>query len=640
MQVRDWFRPPRQLLAVFLAVALVSAAALGWLGWLLLDQDTDLEVQRQQERIELAADRAAATMQRSLADLHTHLGPQPDQAGPLPHTVLAVSLESAGLVVRPAGSLLYVPVRRAAAEAPPRTFAEGERFEFASTDPRSAALAYAELSTAADAAIRAGALARLARVRRKQRDPDGALRTYDELARIERANVDGLPATLVARVGRASVFSETGRSSELRDEADALQTDLQAARWALVKSEYEFYSAQAGAWLKVTPLRDRDALTRAEAVGWLWENRALAGRPARRLIPLASGPALVAWSGSPERVDAVVAGPTYLAALCSTAIGGDLHLALSDQDGHLIVGDPPPTRQVAIRAAAAAGLPWTVHVFAGPETTGVPPSARRQLLILVFAVVALVLLAGWYFILRAMSRELRVSRLQSDFVAAVSHEFRSPLTSMSHIAEMLAGDRFPSDDLRLKSYDVLVRDTDRLRRLVEGLLDFGRFEAGAATLRIEPVDIAELVRTTVVDFQERVAPDGYSIELAADPADLGEMLVSADREALSRALWNLLDNAVKYSPHCRTVWVALDRQPDRVSIVVRDQGLGIPVREQREIFDRFVRGADPKALRIKGTGIGLAMVRQIVQAHGGEIRLISEPGRGSMFTVVLPCPSL
>ncbi len=652
MQALDWFRPPRQPLVVFLAVALVSATALGWLGWLLLDQDTDLEVQRRQERIELAADRAAATMQRSLADLQSHMGPQPGQAGPLPLGVLAITLEPAGSVVSPAGSLLYVPVRRASAEAPPRTFAEGERFEFASTDPASAALAYAGLSRAGDAAIRAGALARLARVRRKQRDPDGALRTYDELARIDRAHVDGLPATLVARVGRASVFSETGRSAELRQEANALQADLQSARWLLVKPEYEFYSARAGEWLKATPSRDPDALTRAEAVGWLWENRGLAGRPARRLIPLASGPAFVAWSGSPERLDAVVAGPTYLAALCSTAIGGDLRLSLSDQDGHLILGDAPPTRQVAVRAAAAEALPWTLHVFAGPDTTGVPPSARRQLLILVFAVVALVLLAGWYFILRAMSRESRVSRLQSDFVAAVSHEFRSPLTSMSHIAEMLAGDRFPSDDLRRKSYDVLVRDTDRLRRLVESLLDFGRFEAGAATLRIEPVDIADLVRAIVADFRDEVAPDGYSIEFATDAAtdaaiaptaESGRhtgMLVHADREALSRALWNLLDNAVKYSPHCRTVWVALDRQPDRVSIVVRDQGLGIPVREQREIFDRFVRGADPKALRIKGTGIGLAMVRQIVQAHGGEIRLTSEPGRGSMFTVVLPCPSL
>ena len=259
-------------------------------------------------------------------------------------------------------------------------------------------------------------------------------------------------------------------------------------------------------------------------------------------------------------------------------------------------------------------------------------SPRRRLLMLAFAVVALVLAAGWYFILRAMSRELRVSRLQSEFVAAVSHEFRSPLTSLSHIAELLATDRLPSDDLRRTSYDVLVRETNRLQRLVEGLLDFGRFEAGAAALRLETVDVSALVRMTVADFQARASADGYVVELAS--AD-EPVLARIDREAISRAVWNLLDNAVKYSPQCRTVWVAIERLDDHVSIMVRDHGLGIPIHEQREIFDRFVRGAESTARRIKGTGIGLAMVRQIVRAHGGEIRVTSEPGEGSTFTFAL-----
>ena len=242
------------------------------------------------------------------------------------------------------------------------------------------------------------------------------------------------------------------------------------------------------------------------------------------------------------------------------------------------------------------------------------------------------LAAGWYFILRAISRERRVAQLQSDFVAAVSHEFRSPMTSLAHIAEMLAQDRMPSDDVRKQAYEVLVRDTDRLRRLVEDLLDFGRFEAGAATLHFEPVDIAELVRGTVADFRDRVQRDGFAIECTGTT---DAVFVRADREAVSRALWNLLDNAVKYSPQSRTVWVDMERNRDLVSVTVRDQGIGIPLQEQSEIFDRFVRGSESKALRIKGTGIGLAMVRHIVQAHGGEVRVASEPGRGSRFTMVL-----
>ncbi len=111
---------------------------------------------------------------------------------------------------------------------------------------------------------------------------------------------------------------------------------------------------------------------------------------------------------------------------------------------------------------------------------------------------------------------------------------------------------------------------------------------------------------------------------------------------MSRALWNLLDNAVKYSPESRAVHVELTREAGRASITVRDHGIGIPADEQRTIFDRFVRGTESKSRRIHGTGIGLAMVRQIVRAHGGEVDLVSEPGRGSSFTIRLPVepPSL
>ena len=112
--------------------------------------------------------------------------------------------------------------------------------------------------------------------------------------------------------------------------------------------------------------------------------------------------------------------------------------------------------------------------------------------------------------------------------------------------------------------------------------------------------------------------------------------IAGDREALTNALWNLLDNAIKYSLECRTVWVDLERQDHRLAIRVRDQGLGIPASEQKEVFRKFVRGAAAKAENIKGTGIGLAMVHHIVTAHGGELCLSSEPGAGSTFTVLLP----
>ena len=146
-------------------------------------------------------------------------------------------------------------------------------------------------------------------------------------------------------------------------------------------------------------------------------------------------------------------------------------------------------------------------------------------------------------------------------------------------------------------------------------------------------DAFQLARLAVADFSEDAAANGFQVEttFAADRA-----IIEADEEALRRAIRNLLENAVKYSPECRTVWVEGAVSDHRVSISVRDCGMGIDPREQRAIFQKFVRGNAAKKAGIKGTGIGLSMVQQISEALGGEIRLESQPGAGSTFTIVLP----
>jgi signal transduction histidine kinase len=631
MQLRDWFRPPRHVLTIFLGVAVVCGVALGWLGWLLLEQDNAVESQRRRERLDQSADIAIAEMQRALSDLEAQLT-RPGIATAPPQGLTFVFTSANGGVVRAQPALLYYPEQPRLQEAPPGTFAEAERLEYAANDLAGAAKIYEKLLAAANPAIRAGALTRLARIHRKRHDPASAQSSYDRLAQIAQASVAGLPAGLISREGLASMFQEMHRNADLLREASSLQSDLHSGRWQLTKQQYAFYTSETAAWLGKPYSEDTDAVARAEALDWLWSHNMSAERVSRRLIEVGPSPALVVWNQSADGLHAALAGPRYLAALCKNAVHGDnLQWALADLEGRSVLGQLPPSRDSIVRTASATGLPWTLQLFAaGQPVDG--PSPRRQLLLWVFAVLAIVLSTGAFVILHAISRELRVSRLQSDFVAAVSHEFRTPLSSLAQISEMLARDRFPSDELRSKSYDVLVRETERLRRLVEGLLDFGRFEAGAAAYRFETIEVAGFLRSVVAEFQERVALQGYAIELTAPDAGLP---VRADREALGRAIWNLLDNAVKYSPDCRMVWVDLEGQANRVSIAVRDRGLGIPVHEQREVFNNFVRGADSKERHIKGTGIGLAMVRHIVQAHGGEILLTSEPGQGSRFTMVL-----
>jgi signal transduction histidine kinase len=230
-----------------------------------------------------------------------------------------------------------------------------------------------------------------------------------------------------------------------------------------------------------------------------------------------------------------------------------------------------------------------------------------------------------------MSRELAVARLQSDFVSAVSHEFRTPLTSLTQFTEMLVENESLPAETRRRYYEAQARATSRLSRLVESLLDFSRMEAGARPYRLEPLDAAELANAVVEEFRLEVADQDFAIECDA-PAGA---MVHADREALSQALWNLLDNAVKYSDPSRFVHVEVEHGRE-IALRVRDRGPGIPASEWKQVFRKFARGSAARVGNVRGTGIGLAMVRHIVEAHGGRVTLDSEPGSGSTFTIVLP----
>ncbi len=299
----------------------------------------------------------------------------------------------------------------------------------------------------------------------------------------------------------------------------------------------------------------------------------------------------------------------------------------------MLAGGRQPGSPVALRIAADSELPWTLQVTAAPHAAESGLLAGQRFLFLATTVMVLFLLAGGYFIARAIRREMEVARMQSEFVSAVSHEFRSPLTSMRQLSEILALGRAPNEERRRLYYETLVRETVRLQRLVEALLNFGRMEAGARQYRFEELDAARLVRSVAAEFEPQIAGEGRHIELAG--AESG-CRMEADPEAMSVALRNLVDNALKYSPGEPAVWVEWGVDREFVAIRVRDRGAGIAASERKAIFRRFVRGRAAVEGNVKGSGVGLAMVRHIVAAHGGEITVDSEPGRGSTFTMLMP----
>jgi signal transduction histidine kinase len=250
-------------------------------------------------------------------------------------------------------------------------------------------------------------------------------------------------------------------------------------------------------------------------------------------------------------------------------------------------------------------------------------------------VLALLLAAGALFIGRAITRELEVARMQSDFVAAVSHEFRTPLSSVCHISEMLVDGRVADDERRGRLYGTLQRESERLRRLVEGLLDVARMDAGGREYRLERLEPSPFLQALGGEFEADVAAAESNARVQIDVAP-HLPAVRADREALGRALWNLLDNAVKYSPDSPHVQLTARAAGQSVEVAVKDQGLGISPNEQARIFQKFARGSAAAATGVKGTGLGLSMVRQIVEAHGGTVRVESRSGEGTTFTITLP----
>jgi signal transduction histidine kinase len=636
----------------FLAITIVPATALGWLSWRILEQDRALESQRVRDRLEHSADVVVAVLDRRLLEMEDQLA-APGQAllVGVPGDVLIASLSADRIDVRPSGRLLYSPVPTSRVREPPTdVFKAGEELEFRGEDYPRAIAAFRELSRSRDSLIRAGALVRLARNLRKNSQYDEALAAYDELARLGAVPVGGVPAELLAREARCARLADVKQTPQLQHEAAALYADLAHGRWDLDRASYLFHSAQARSWLAAEPdsaAETQTSVALSDAVEWLWAEwqrmrRDEGGLRGRRSLWVGDGPVLLVWRGSRDSLTALVAGPRSLESRLSQAWADEgVAVALSDADGHTVLGQADGAgAKYAVRRAADTRLPWTLRVSsANPGAEFALLAGRRRLLLSGLALTALLTILGGYFTARATARELAVARLQSDFVSAVSHEFRTPLTSLRHLTELLAGGTVAGEDRRRQYYLVMARETERLHRLVEGLLDFGRMEAGETQYRFEGVDPVELVESVVADFQTDIGSAGRRVELATNGLEPRSSIMNVDRESISRAIRNLLDNAVKYSPEECAVRVELARDGQRVAVRVRDDGVGIPATEHARIFEKFVRGSASQALHVKGTGIGLAMVQHIVHAHGGEIRLQSEPGRGSTFSLLLPAES-
>ncbi len=274
-----------------------------------------------------------------------------------------------------------------------------------------------------------------------------------------------------------------------------------------------------------------------------------------------------------------------------------------------------------------------------PEDSGLLLSLFRpgeSLFFYIFLVILIILAFGLFFTLQTINNEIHLSRMKSNFMSTVSHEFKSPLTSIRQTAEMLVRGRVPSREKQQKYYDTILQQSERLSHLIDNILDFSKIEAGQKVFRFENTDIIPLVSDIVGSFQEHTADKGFQISL-----EISEPIphVSFDREAMEQVIHNLMDNASKYSGDSKTIEVRLFPKGNKVIFSVRDYGIGIRKEDHDKIFSRFYRAGEELTQSVKGSGIGLTIVKQIVDAHHGDISVESNPDKGSIFTVMLPVSS-
>jgi signal transduction histidine kinase len=319
-----------------------------------------------------------------------------------------------------------------------------------------------------------------------------------------------------------------------------------------------------------------------------------------------------------------------------SSLPGVTLLVRSNLTGRIVGGpdgqDPPTTRPVLTDVFQGSFLPWQLELHpTGPGRPEVP--IYGNIFSWIILALLVILFIGSGLVVRTIVQEANLLKLKSDFVASVSHEFKTPLTAMGAILEhLLSGD--VKDPVRTREYiGILRHDSDRLKRLVKNVLDFSKIEDGKREYRLRPTDVVQLVEREVHAFEKESGIEGLQIGLRSDD-DVPS--VPLDEEAIGQALHNILDNAVKFSSRDGTIDVEVRNKPNAVEILVQDRGIGIPENELKRIFEKFYRGKRAASVSPTGTGLGLALVRHIVDAHHGDVVIQSRPGQGCRVSVILP----
>jgi len=311
--------------------------------------------------------------------------------------------------------------------------------------------------------------------------------------------------------------------------------------------------------------------------------------------------------------------------------GGKAPTRFVDERTFPLVFYEPDLTQLTAPTSATVQT-WRVRTGYGEQSIPEIVAARARPQRLMMAMLAVVMAVGVFFVTRALARELRVAEMKSSFVSSVSHDLKTPLALIQLFAETLELGRLKNTDRAQEYYRIINSEARKLTRLINNLLDFSKIEAGLRSYKKEPVNLTDLTRGVLESLHSQFQHNQFTVNARLD----GDVPVLIDREAAVQAIENLISNAMKYSPDHREITVDVDRDGGFGVVRVADRGIGAPPRLQSKIFRKFYRVQTDAGSGPQGTGLGLAIVDHVMRGHGGFVRVDSEPGRGSTFTLHFP----
>jgi two-component system phosphate regulon sensor histidine kinase PhoR len=268
----------------------------------------------------------------------------------------------------------------------------------------------------------------------------------------------------------------------------------------------------------------------------------------------------------------------------------------------------------------------------GQDVSEITQNRLNQSFVLI--VILLVgLLSGALFIYRNIQKEIHLSELKSDFVSNVSHELRTPLSLIRMYAETLEMGRIKNEEKKMEYYKNISQESERLTHLINNILNFSGMESGKKSYNLQPVSLSEHVSKIIETYREHIYSNNFTLKIELDEKD---GIINADPSAISEALINLLDNAIKYSNDIKKIEVSTGSENGMVYVSVKDFGIGIKAQNQKRIFEKFYRESSALVHNTKGSGLGLSLVKFIMNAHRGYVGLESHPGNGSCFTLFFP----